>query len=223
MLSPLPSIVRLVPEVMAGRVLPRGIVPAPPGTLKLMVTGPVVAVGQSPSVSSIPGLSALRIASRRVQNKLPEMLTGSVVLVTVIVLVLACSSDWITMAHTGASTMSSATSNPGRTIALEALRLQPTADDKARAKHLAGISVLSLRFQLPYIGPTAFLCKVSGRFPSNGLSHGARRGRFRVSRPRNARKCHFSNRLRRHFSLPPGVAGQGARQIGRASCRETAK
>jgi hypothetical protein len=203
MLSPLPSIVRLVPEVMAGRVLPRVIVPAPPVTLKLMVTGPVVAVGQSKSVSSIPGLSALRIASRRVQNPLPEVLTGSVVFFTVIVLVLACSSDWITMAHTGASTMSRATSNPGRTIALEALRLQPTADDEARAKHLAGISVLSLRFQLLY---RCHGLPVQGFRPVSvhGFSSGAGRGRFRVSRPRNARKCHFSDRLRRHFSLPPG-------------------
>src|SRR5208282_3086854 len=45
------------------------------------------------------------------------------------------SPDWVRTRKIGASTISSATSNPGRTIALEALRLQPSARVKARARH----------------------------------------------------------------------------------------
>ena len=61
--------------------LPSVIVPL---TLNLMVSMPVaVPTAQSPPVVSVPKLLALLIASRRVQNPLPEVLTGSVVLVTV--------------------------------------------------------------------------------------------------------------------------------------------
>jgi hypothetical protein len=75
---------------MSGRVLPRVIVPL---TLKLIVSVPVPAAQSPPDVSDLT--FALLIASRRVQNPLPEVVAGSVVLLTVIVLPLACSPDWV--------------------------------------------------------------------------------------------------------------------------------
>src|SRR5208282_5676318 len=127
---PVPSIVRVF--TIAGRPLPTSVIV--PLTLKLIVSVPVPAA-QSPLVVSDLAL-ALSIASRRVQNPLPEVVAGSVVLLTVIVLPLACSPDWVRTTYTGASAMSIATSNPGRTIASEALRPDATAGDKARAKRL---------------------------------------------------------------------------------------
>jgi hypothetical protein len=64
-----------------------------PLMLKLIVSFPVPAA-QSPPVVSDSAL-ALSIASRRVQNLLPEVLAGSVALLTVIVLPVACSPDWV--------------------------------------------------------------------------------------------------------------------------------
>jgi len=84
---PVPSIVRVL--AISGRVLPRVIVPL---TLKLIVSVPVPGAQSPPVVSDLA--LALLIASRRVQNLLPEVLAGSVVLSTVMVL-LACSADWL--------------------------------------------------------------------------------------------------------------------------------
>jgi hypothetical protein len=73
--SPDPSIVRLIGEGSdtVGSVLVSVIVPL---TLKLIVSVPVPAA-QSPAEVSDAAL-ALLIASRRVQNPLPEVLAGSV-------------------------------------------------------------------------------------------------------------------------------------------------
>jgi hypothetical protein len=135
MVCPVPSIVKLPDEVFAtaGRVLPSVIVPL---TLKLMVSVPVPTM-QSPPVVSVPGLLALLIASRRVQNPLPEVLAGSVVLLTSIILTPACSSDRTRTTQTGAITISRAISNPGRAMALEALALQAIAKQRPRSKRAA--------------------------------------------------------------------------------------
>jgi hypothetical protein len=68
----------------------------------------------------------LLIASRRLHEPSPELLESLSVL-TVIVLPPACSSDWITMTHKGASTTSRTISSPGRTTALETLVIKATA------------------------------------------------------------------------------------------------
>src|ERR1039457_5023515 len=141
MVCPVPSIVSVC--TIAGRPLPTSVIV--PLTLKLIVSVPVPAMQLLSLLVLL--LLAFSMAPRRLHS--PEV-PGSAVVLTVIVLPPACSPDWVRTRQTGASTISRATSNPGRTIALEALRLQPTADDKARAKHLGGISVLSLRFQLLY-------------------------------------------------------------------------
>src|ERR1700740_2297764 len=81
-LCPIPSMVKLPGEVFAtaGREPLSVIVPL---TLKLIVSVPVP-IAQSLPVVSTPGLLALLIASRRVQNPLPKTLAGSVVLFTII-------------------------------------------------------------------------------------------------------------------------------------------
>jgi hypothetical protein len=56
-----------------------------PLTLNTIVSLPVP-TAQSPPLVSAPGVLALSIASRNVQNQLPDLLAGSVVLLTVIVL-----------------------------------------------------------------------------------------------------------------------------------------
>ena len=120
MFSPLPSIVGVF--WIAGSVLPIVIVPL---TLKLIVSVPVPTT-QSPPVVSLLGLLVLLIASRRLHEPSPEVLESLSVL-TVIVLPPACSSDWITMTHKGASTTSRIISSPGRTTALETLVIKATA------------------------------------------------------------------------------------------------
>src|SRR5271163_430298 len=130
MLMPCPvaSIVKLPGEVLAiaGSVLASVISPL---TLKLIVSCPVPAA--QVLLASEVLLLALLIAARRLHS---EGFPGSSVVLTMIVLPPACSSDWITMTHTGANTISSATSNPGRTIAFEALRLNATTRTRTRAK-----------------------------------------------------------------------------------------
>jgi hypothetical protein len=83
-----------------------------PLTLKLIVSVPVPA-RQSPIVVSDLAL-ALLIASRKVQNPLPDGLARSVALLTVIVLSLACSRGWVRTRQTGANTISNATRSAGR-------------------------------------------------------------------------------------------------------------
>src|SRR5208283_19008 len=56
----------------------------------------------------------------------------------------------------GASTISIATSNPGRTIALEALRLQPSARVKVRAKDLEAASIFAVPANL-FIAPSTLV------------------------------------------------------------------
>ena len=86
MVCPVPSIVKLFR--IAGSVLLSVIVPL---RLKRIVSLPVPAAQSPPDVSDL--LLALSIASRRVQNPLPEVLAGSVRWLTVIVLPLACSRE----------------------------------------------------------------------------------------------------------------------------------
>src|SRR5260221_2036145 len=71
MLCPIPSIVSEPGELfaMAGSVLLSVIVPL---TLKLIVLSVPAPITQSPPVVSTPGLLALLIASRRLQNPSPE-------------------------------------------------------------------------------------------------------------------------------------------------------
>ncbi len=114
MACPVASIVKLPGEgfAIAGSVLLSVI---PPLTLKLMVSCPVPAA--QVLLASEVLLLALLIAARRLHS---VGVPGSSVVLTVIVLPVACSSDWIMMTDTGTSTTSKTISNPGRTIALEA-------------------------------------------------------------------------------------------------------
>ena len=82
MLCPVPSIVRLPGELfaIAGSVPCASVIV--PQTLKRIVSLPVPAAQSPPDVSDLA--LALLIASRKVQNPLPEVLAGSVLLLTVI-------------------------------------------------------------------------------------------------------------------------------------------
>jgi hypothetical protein len=65
----------------------------------------------------------------------------------------------------------------------------------------AGISVLTLRFNSA-LDQTVSLGKVLAQFLAHGAASRAARGRFSVSRSCNPQKRSFSNRFRRHLSLP---------------------
>src|SRR5271156_602318 len=82
MVCPLPSIVRLPGKLfaIAGSVPCASVIV--PQTLKTIVSLPVPAAQSPPDVSDLA--LALLIASRKVQNPLPEVLAGSVLLLTVI-------------------------------------------------------------------------------------------------------------------------------------------
>jgi hypothetical protein len=128
---PVASIVKLPGEVfvIAGSALLSVISPL---TLKLIVSWPVPAA--QVLLASEPLLLALFIAERRLHS---VELPGSSVVLTVIVLPLASSPDWLRNRQTGAITSSRTASKPGRTIALEATRTDAAARDKNRGKLLA--------------------------------------------------------------------------------------
>src|ERR1035437_1956590 len=118
MVCPLPSTVRLC--AIAGRLPPIVIVPL---TLKLIVSVPV-AIAQAPPVVS-EALFALLMASRRVQNPLPEMLAGSVGLLTVMMFEVALRPVVKNIRLHGSRTASRTTMNfsdvraPERLVSLE--------------------------------------------------------------------------------------------------------
>src|SRR5277367_3083480 len=132
MLMPCPvaSIVKLPGEVLAiaGSVLASVISPL---TLKLIVSWPVPAA--QVLLASEVLLLALLIAARRLHSL---GVPGSSVVLTVIVLPVACSSDWIMITETGTSTTSKTISNPGRTIALETPKHDAIVRDKDRVQSL---------------------------------------------------------------------------------------
>jgi len=80
-------------------------------------------------------------------------------------------------------------------------------DERVALRCVAEVVSRNSRFESPLpvarIDQTASLCKVSGRFPFTAFSAAPTGAGFASRAHATARKCHFSNRPRRHFSLPP--------------------
>src|ERR1700722_13514600 len=127
---PVASIVKLPGEAfaIAGSVLLSAISPV---ALKLIVSWPVPAA-QVLLASEIL-LFALFIAARRLHS---VEFPGSSIVLTVIVLPLACSRDWLRKRQTGASTSRRTTSNPGLTLALDLPSPDGIARESPRATRL---------------------------------------------------------------------------------------
>jgi len=94
---------------------------------------------------------------------LPNMLTGSVILVTVIVLLLACSLDWVRRRQTGARNESNTIRNFNLTRALDEAPMSNENSDEYKKVFCGSITRLFLCMFLPMNAPYCKAARTTAR------------------------------------------------------------